>query len=148
MDESRLWVAGSVAGLFLLGAVAGSTVGVAPPAFAATAVGARVFLALSIFLVVFLACAFALQIYRRRSRFGSRDVRLAVATAALSAWSAAFAFFGAPLAAQGGATTPEIIAFLVAAPLLAGALSAGGTAFLARGVDKYRAAHGMAHAPK
>jgi len=138
MQESTLWAVTSVAGLTVLGGSAGAAVvltdHLSPAAFAAT-----------MFAAIFLACGFAMQLYRRGHDY-------ATLVGGLAGFLGTFAFFATPTAvdlAQGQSFPAADLAMLLIVPALAaGALCAGGTLFLMRGVKRYRAKHGMIHAPQ
>lgn len=138
MEESTLWAVGTVGGLTVLGASAGAAIVLtdtfSPVAFAVT-----------LFLAIFLSCGFAMQLYRR-------GLDYSVLVGGLAGFLSVFAFFAAPVAvslAQG--VTYELqglLLLLVVPPLVTGASAAFGTLFLMGGVKRYRAKHGMVHAPE
>lgn len=138
VQESTLWATGTVAGLAILGASAGSAVvltsQLTPASFAS-----------ALFIAIFLSCAFAMQLYRR-------GLDHSTLVGGLAGFASVFAFFAAPSAAnlaQGYTVDLAGLATLLVVPaLVAGAISAGGTLFLARGVRQYREKHGLVHAPR
>ncbi|MEA3201275.1 MAG: hypothetical protein QOE90_2703 [Thermoplasmata archaeon] len=138
MQESTLWAVSSVAGLTVLGAAGGAAVvltdNFTPAAFAAM-----------MFAGMFLACGFAMQLYRRGHDY-------ATLVGGLAGFLATFAFFATPVGidlARGQSFPPLDLAMLLVVPaLVAGSLSAGGTLFLMRGVRRYRAKNGLIHAPQ
>lgn len=165
MHESALWAWGTPIGLGVLGASAGLVLLAAPPDFLAAAAGAGAFLGSVFFVAVFLSCAFALQIYRRRgvsiplsgtaplagSRVGPRGLDASPLVASASSALALFAFFAAPFALDLSRGVPldeqGALLLLVVVPLLAAAVSGAGALVLAGGVERYRAQHGLRHAP-
>lgn len=136
MEESTLWTVGSLLGCALLGAAGGALV-LAQGSLTEAQFAAAMFVAM------FVGPAMGLQLYRR-------GLGKATATAGACGALAVLAFFAIPVGASFGPDTDlgAISLFLVVAPMVAGAVSAGGALFLARGVDRYRSEHGLKHAPK
>src|SRR5581483_4394254 len=128
MEESTLWGAGTIVGLAILGASAGAAIvlpgGFSPGAFAAT-----------LFIAIFLASGFAMQLYRR-------GLDHAVLVGGLAGFAGVFAFFALPIGIELSDGTAldmtGVATLLIVPPLVAGARAAGGTLFLARGVKRYR----------
>jgi hypothetical protein len=100
-----------------------------------------------LFVATFLGSASATQLFRR----GLPGSTLLGALAAGTAVLAYFAFPFLALSTLGVLTPPDAHAmatFLVVAPLVAAALGAMGAIVLQQGVRRYRAKHGLVHAPK
>lgn len=136
MDESTLWTWGVPVGMATLG-LAGGGLMLATEAFTMPAMVAALFVDL------FVASALAVQVHRR-------GLGRPTLVGGLAGGIGILAFFLVPLwpPFAAGADVAGEVTLLVFAPLVAGALSAGGSLFLARGVDRYRAEHGLVHAPK
>ena len=145
MQESTVWTWGTLSGLALFGATLAGAIYAAPPAFIQTQVGAESFLAGLLFFILFLAPALAMQLYRR-----GHDHSTLVGGLGGAAFT--FTFFGSIVAmssvqAAGQLDVGASIMFVIVAPLIVGGLSASGTLYLARGVERYRAENGLKHAP-
>jgi hypothetical protein len=136
MDRSTAWTLALPAGMAAAGAAVGT-------AWLRLGTFREPQLAGLLAVAVVLACGFALQMYRR-------GMPRAVLAGGLGAGCAILGFFGAPIALawNGGVDAAAALLFIVLLPLVAAGTAAGGTAYLARGVDRYRAQHGMAHAPR
>ena len=136
MDRSLRWMLGSGVGAFLAG-LAGAYVTFTSATFREPALAAMLFVAIvaGSFLGV------------RAHRHG---LRLAVPTGALSSGLAVVGFFLTPVLLwwDDGIHLGTIGLVAAVAFAFATTCSALGTAFLARGVDRYRARHGMIHAPR
>ena len=139
MDRSLRWMLGCGAGMLLGGAAA---------AYAWFALGTfrEPAFAGMLFLVIVAASFLGAQAYRR-------GLRWAVPTGGLSAAMGILGFFavplGPPLLDPDSGIDLGAVAFLVGvAAAFAVACAAGGAYFLSRGVDRYRAEHGMVHAPR
>jgi hypothetical protein len=138
MDESDLWTFGVPAGLALLGGAGGAlglALGVSAAGFAA-----------AFFVATFLASGLAMQLYRRGS---DRAVLVGSVSGALSM----LAFFAVPIGASAATGVGDVdeaaaVMLLVVAPLAAGGIAGAGTLVLTDGVRRYRAQHGMRHAPR
>lgn len=136
MDRSLRWMLASGLGMLLAGA-AGAYVLFAFAPFREPAFAAMLF-------VDMLAASFlGAQAHRR-------GLRGAVPTGALAGGLGILGFFAVPLAlyADAGVDVGAVLFLVGAASLFGVACGAGGTCFLARGVDRYRAEHGMRHAPR
>jgi len=138
VDENTLWAVCTVAGLGILGAALGA--GLVLTGHFDGAVFASV-----LFGTVFLSAGMSMQLYRRGADYS-------VLVGGLSGFAATFGFFATPIivrAAQEGFGDPYGTAILcIVAPLVAGALSGGGTLYLVQGVKRYRAKNGLVHAPQ
>lgn len=138
MQESTLWAVGTVAGLAVLGASAGAAI-VLPGSFTPAAFAAIMFGG------IFLASGLAMQLYRRGHDY-------AVLVGGLSGFLGMFLFFATPigvmLARGDGMPMGDVSLLLVVPALATGGAAAGGTLFLAHGVKRYRAKHGLVHAPQ
>lgn len=138
MEESSLWAWGTILGLTVLGGSAGA-------AFVLTGIFDGAVFAAVLFAAMFLSCGMAMQLYRRGQDYSTL-------VGGLSGGLSVLAFFAVPIAAsglQGGVLDVQGVAMLlVVAPLVTGGLSAAGTLFLASGVRRYRARHGLRHAPR
>lgn len=145
MDDAIAWAAGTVGGLTLLGAAGGLGLLVAPPALLATEGGAEGAIGAAFFVAVFVACGLAMQIFRRGKPWSAL-------VGASAAGLALLAFFGAPFAidaARGDAVPArDALVLMLVLPTLAALVAAAGTLLLADGVKRYRAKHGLAHAPR
>lgn len=137
MDEPAAWWIALLVGLPLLGASAGTLVALGAWHYTPAA------LAGTFFVAAFLSSGLALQAYRRAL---GRPELLAGASGGLGV----LAFFGAALALGPGVDADPLAALVLlgAAPVAAGAIAAAGASVLAKGVDRYRAEHGMRHAPR
>lgn len=136
MRAESVWTAASVSGMLVLG-LAGGLVVAARGSLSAFGFASAFFVA------IFVSSALALQLYRR-------SLGAPVLVGAVAGGVSMLAFVAAPLwIHRGPGLDLQGAAILLSvAPLAAGAFSAGGTLFLARGVDQYRARHGSRHAPK
>ena len=148
MEDATLWTWCSLLGLFVLGGAVAAAFWAAPPSFTRTAAGATTLLGGLVFVDLFLASALGAQVYRR----GGRGAPL---VGAGSGALFVLGFFGTILGIgawqDGGLRSldvPAAVIFLAVAPVMLAALSAGGTLFLADGVRRYRAEHGLKHAPR
>lgn len=135
MQARTAWTGGSLGACGLAGAIGGGFAHVQGQLSEGQLAGA-------LFVAIFSGAALGSQLYRRglgRPTF----------VAAACAFLAMSAFFAVPLLLREGPPPAayELLTLLVMAPLIAGASAAGGAAFLARGVDEYRAEHGLVHAP-
>jgi hypothetical protein len=136
MDRSLRWTLVSGAGMLLAGAAGAyawfSMATFREPAFAGM-----------LFLVIVAASFLGAQAHRR----GFRGAAL---TGAWSGGLGVLGFFGVPFLMwyDEGLDLAALAVIVGIALAFAAACSAGGAYFLARGVDRYRAEHGMAHAPR
>ena len=145
MEESTLWTWGTIGGLAVLGTALASVIYATPPAILRTTAGAVALLAGLLFLVLFLAPGFAMQLYRR-----GYDYSTLVGGAGGAAFT--FCFFGTVVSLSfvqqpGALDVTGTVMLVVVAPLVVGGLCAAGTLFLSDGVRRYREQHGTAHAP-
>lgn len=98
------------------------------------------------FVATFVASAMGAQMYRR-------DLAGSVLVGAAAGASGVLAFFAAPFywLTRVGFEPPApgvLGVFLIVAPLVEAALAGGGALFLREGVRRYRARHGLVHAPR
>ena len=136
MDRSLRWMLASSLGMFLAGA-AGAYVWFSLAVFREPAFAGM------LFLDILGASFLGMQAHRR-------GLRMAVPTGALAGGLGIVGFFSTPLALywNDGIDVGIVLFLMGVAGAFSLACSAGGTYYLARGVDRHRALHGMAHAPR